>query len=152
MRLRFVHSRKIELQRRSFEFHIFLPVFNVEIFSQLSLYTFRTNLLTAFAPIVNGFLPLSVIPKSTLHCILQEVVLNENEQGSRLNITIPMTSFMTYYETKLLRQVVSSDFGLIFTMAILFSSQATVLKVYHAVQVPMPDHYHSQSVSLGHRN
>ena len=104
-----------------------------------SLYTFRTNLFTAFAPIVYGFLPLSVIPKSTLHSILQEVVLNENEQGSRLNLAIPMTSFMTYYETKLLRQVVSSDFGLIFTMAIPFSSQATVLKVYHAVQVPMPD-------------
>ena len=50
-----------------------------------------------------------------------------------------MTSCMTYYETKLLRQVVSLDFGLIFTMEITFSSQATVLRGYHAVQVSMPD-------------
>ena len=68
---------------------------NLRAYYQYRQYYDRTNIFTVFVPIFNGFLPLSKIPKSTLHSILQDVALNENEQGSRLNLAIPMTSFIT---------------------------------------------------------
>ena len=46
---------------------------------------------------------------------------------------------MTFYETKLLGQICSSDYGLVFTLAVPFYSQATVLQVHHAIKIPMPD-------------
>ena len=81
----------------------------------------------------------SVVPKSTLYNILPEVVLQESEAGSRLTLAILIGNLMTYREPKLLRQVVSSDFGLVLTLAVPFSSQATVLQMYHAIKIPMPD-------------
>ena len=46
---------------------------------------------------------------------------------------------MKFYETKLLRQMFSSVYGLVFTLAVPFPSQATVLQVHHAIKIPMPD-------------
>ena len=77
--------------------------------------------------------------------VLQEVVLNENELGTRLTLAIPFAHLMTYYETKLLRQVISTEFSLVFTLAIPFSSQSTILQVYHAIQIPMPDSHSSKA-------
>ena len=78
-----------------------------EIF-RASLHTFRTNIFRAFAPIVNGFLLLSVSPNSTLQTNLREVVLQGSEAGSRFTLVFPIWSLLTYYETKLSRQVVPS--------------------------------------------
>ena len=94
---------------------------------------------TAFVPFVNGFLPLSSVPESALHNNLREVVLQDSEAGSRLTLATPIGNLMTYYETKLLRQKVPSGFGLNFTLAVPISSQATVLPLYHAIKIPMPD-------------
>ena len=123
----------------------------LEIF-HASFYTFRPNNFTAFAPNANGFLPLSVVPKSTLHNTLCEVVLQESEAGSRPALAIPMGNLMKYYETKLLRQVVSSECGLVFTLAVPFCSQSTVLQVYHAIKISLPDKHNAKASARGCRN
>ena len=108
------------------------------------LYTFGTNIFTGFGPIVNVFLPLSVLPRDILSKILQ-IVLSEHDIGSRLTLAIPFAPLMTYYKTKILRKVISSDFGLIFTMAIPLASHSTILHVYRAIQRRMPDPHTSKA-------
>ena len=111
----------------------------LEVF-RASLYTFRANIITAFAPFINGFLPLSAVPESALHNNLLEVVLQVSEAGSRPTLATPIGNLMTCYETKFLRQKFSPDFGLNFTpISVPISSQATVLPIYHAINIPMPD-------------
>ena len=112
-------------------FHSILQIFRA------SFHTFRTNIFRTFARIVNGFLPLSVSQNSALRTNLRKVVLQGNETGSRLTLAFPIWSLLTYYETKLSRQAVPSEFELVFTLAVPFCSKATVLQVYHAIKSPM---------------
>ena len=51
---------------------------------RLALASFRTNLLQNLSAMVNGFLPLSIISKETLHEIFLAVMTNEIENGSWL--------------------------------------------------------------------
>ena len=51
---------------------------------------------------------------------------------------IPIESLMSYTDTKLVSRVVSTDFGLLFTLLVPFSSESTVRDVFHAIIVLMP--------------
>ena len=76
--------------------------------------------------------------------ILREVVLQWSGAGSCFTLAIPIWNLKTYYETKLLRQVVLSKFGLVFTLEIPFFSKTTLLKVHHAIENPMLDKYNAK--------
>ena len=65
--------------------------------------------------------------------------MSEHNVRTKLTLGIPLAYLMTYYETKLLQPVTSSEFGLVFTMPLPFASQSTIWHVYHAIQVPTPD-------------
>ena len=104
---------------------------------RLALARFRTNLQNLSA-MVNGFLPLSIISKETLHEILLAVMTNEIENGSRLILAIPLTDILTYYESKLLQKIESDEAGIIFTSSVPLASKSTLLTVYEAIPIPMP--------------
>ena len=103
-----------------------------------SVYAFKMNLFTASPAIAEGMLPLSLIPKRVLAEILQSFVIRSQFTASRLTLSIPIANIMSYYETKLVSNVISTDFGLMFTLSIRFSSGETVLDVFHAIPLPMP--------------
>ena len=113
-------------------FHSTLKIFRA------SLHTFRTHIFTVFAPNVIGFLPLSVSPNSTLQTNLRAVVLQGSEAGSRFTLAIPIWSLMTSYETKLLRQLVPSKLGLVFTVAVPFYQKQQYYKFITPSKVQCP--------------
>ena len=96
------------------------------------------NLFTASPAIAEEMLPLSLIPKRVLVEILQSFVIRSQFTASRLTLSIPIANIMSYYETKLFSNVISTDFGLMFTLSIPFSAGETVLDVFHAIPLPMP--------------
>ena len=56
-----------------------------------------------------------------------------------LPLAIPMIQVLTYYETKILRNVDIVDDGMYYTLAIQFVSAARVLNFYEAIPKPMPN-------------
>ena len=82
-------------------------------------------------------IPLSLIPKRVLVDILQSFVTRSQFTASRLILSIPIANIMSYYETKHVLNVISTDFGLMFTVSIPFSSGETILDVFHAIPLPM---------------
>ena len=105
---------------------------------RLALATFRTNLLQNISAMVNGFLPLSIISKETLHGLLLAVMTNEIENRSQLTLAIPLTDILTYYESKLLQKIESNEAGIIFNFSVPLASKSTLLTVYEAIPIPIP--------------
>ena len=51
---------------------------------------------------------------------------------------IPIDNLMSYNETKLVSQTVSTDFSLHLTFLIPLSSESTLLDIFQAIPIPMP--------------
>ena len=103
-----------------------------------SLHSFRMTLLGSSSTMADGFLPLTLIPRQILQDVLHQVLLQATPAHHQSSFSIPIENLMSYYETKLVSQVVSTDFGLLFTLLIPFSSESTVLDLFHAIPIPMP--------------
>ena len=101
-------------------------------------YTFRSTLLTAFMTMTNEFLPISLVPREHLEKVLVSVQRSLGNDDQMLSLAIPIIKNLTYYESKLLREVTINDLGLVFKMAIPLASRETVLEVYEAILLPMP--------------
>ena len=84
------------------------------------------------------FLPISLGPSEDLEKVLVSVQRSLGNDDQILSLAIPINKFLTYYESKLLREVTTSDLGLVFKMAIPLASRETVLEVYEAILLPMP--------------
>ena len=104
-----------------------------------AIYTYRMNVLNAIQTLLQQHLPMSLVPKESLLAILQSVGDELVLSGSRLSLAIPPNSdIMSYYDSKLLRDVVMVKEGLILTLAIPLKSRQTVFSTYSARVVPMP--------------
>ena len=104
-----------------------------------AIYTNRMNVLNAIPTLLQQHLPMSLVPKESLLTILQSVGDELVLSGSRLSLAIPPNSdIMSYYDAKLLRDVVTVNEGLILTLAIPLASRQTVFLTYSARVVPMP--------------
>ena len=104
-----------------------------------AIYTNRMNVLNAIPSLLQQHLPMSLVPKESLLAILQSVGDELVLSGSRLSLAIPPNSdIMSYYDAKLLRDVVTVNEGLILTLAIPLASRQTVFSTYSARVVPMP--------------
>ena len=55
-----------------------------------------------------------------------------------MSLAIPPTDLLSYYDAKLLRDVVTLDEGLVLTPAIPLASRQTVFSTYQPQIVPMP--------------
>ena len=103
-----------------------------------STYTFRSTSLTAFMTMTNEFLPISLVPREHLEKVLVSVQRSLGHDDQMLSLAIPINKILTYYETKLLREVTTNDLGLVFKMAIPLASRETVLEFFEAILLPMP--------------
>ena len=101
-------------------------------------YTFRSTLLTAFMTMTNEFLPISLVPREHLEKILVSVQRSSGNDDQMLSLAISINKILTYYESKLLREGTTNDLGLVFKMATPLASRETVLQVYEAIILPMP--------------
>lgn len=104
-----------------------------------ALFTYRINLLNSLTPMSNNHLPMSLVPKSSLLEILKQIALSQIDSVDRLTLAILPRNVLTYYETKLLREVTANELGLMFTFSIPMSSSETVLDVFEAIPIPMPN-------------
>ena len=104
-----------------------------------AVYTYRMNILNLIPTLLQQHLPMSLVPKSSLSAILKSVASELVTTGSRLSLAIPPNSdLLSYYDAKLLRDVLTVREGLILTLAIPLASRQTVFSTYSAKVVPMP--------------
>ena len=104
-----------------------------------AVYTYRMNILNAIPTLLQQHLPMSLVPKSSLSAILKSVASELVTTGSRLSLAIPPNSdLLSYYDAKLLRDVLTVREGLILTLAIALASRQTVFSTYSSKVVPMP--------------
>ncbi len=103
-----------------------------------ALFSYKSNILLSLGDMINGMMPLNLIPKNHLREILQEVVLKHANGGSRLTLAIPLHSLLTYYETPLIEEITTIESGLFLNVMIPLSSGATSFRVFKPTAVPMP--------------
>ena len=68
-----------------------------------ALHTYRINMMNSIQPILNNFLPMSLVPRQSLLAILESVASEQGRSKDRLSLAIPMDEILSYYESRLLR-------------------------------------------------
>ena len=104
-----------------------------------ALYTYRMNVLNSIPTLLQQHLPMSLVPKESLLAIVNSVGDELHRAGERLSLAIPTnTDPLSYYDAKLVRDVITVEEGLILTLAIPLASRTTAFSVYRAHVIPMP--------------
>ena len=104
-----------------------------------ALWAYRVTLLGAVAPLSNGKLPMAIIDRKSLEAILTAVGAQLLRDDERLTLAIPLSEPLAYYEAELVRQVTSTEAGLVITLAVPLTTRELVLDVYQAITLPMPN-------------
>ena len=104
-----------------------------------ALWAYRVTLLGAVAPLSNGKLPMAIIDRKSLEAILTAVGAQLLRNDERLTLAIPLSEPLAYYEAELVRQVTSTEAGLVITLAVPLTTRELVLDVYQAITLPMPN-------------
>ena len=115
---------------------------------RIATYSYKLTILNSIMTMVNKFIHMALVPKQILDKILQSLATQQTKEDDRLTLAIPPSQILTYYETKLLTNVVVEDYGMLFRLAVPFASGSTALNLYRAITIPMPtndtDGYASQ--------
>ena len=106
---------------------------------RVAIYSFKLTILNSVMIMVNKLIPMALLPRSDLEEILRVVNHWQSDTNERLSLAIPITQILTYYERKILRNVDIVDDGMYFTLAIPFVTTATVLNLYKAIPIPVPN-------------
>ena len=89
-------------------------------------------------PILNQYLPMSLVPRQPLLTILENVAAEQSRSKDRRSLAIPMDEIISYYESRLLRDVTTVDEGLVMRIAIPWASKQTAFTVFRSIAVLMP--------------
>ena len=81
---------------------------------------------------------MSLVPRQSLLTILQNVAAEQIRSKDRLSLEIPMDEIISYYESRLLRDVITVDQRLVMRIAILLASKQTAFTVFRSIAVLMP--------------
>ena len=81
---------------------------------------------------------MSLVPRESLLIVLEEMIVEQGQADHRLILAIPPNEFPAYYETKLFTDIITLMEGLLVTLSIPLASKQTVLTVYRANPIPMP--------------
>ena len=81
---------------------------------------------------------MSPVPRQSLLAILENVASEQGRSQDRLSLAIPMDEILSYYESCLLRDVITGNHCLIMRIAIPLASKQTAFIVFRAEAVPMP--------------
>ena len=103
-----------------------------------ALYTFKTNMMNSIQPLLNNYLPMSLVPRQAFLAILDDVASEQWRKSDRLSLAIPMDEIIAYYESQLLRDVLVVEEGLIMRIAIPLATKDSAFTVFRAIAVPMP--------------
>ena len=83
-----------------------------------ALYTYKINMMNSIQPLLNNYLPMSLVPRQALLAILDDVASEQWRKSDRLSLAIPMDEIIAYYESQLLRDVLVVEQGIIMRIAI----------------------------------
>ena len=87
-----------------------------------ALYAYNINILNSIPILLNQRLPMSLVPHESLLAILDSVYDAQKMASNRLTLAIPMQDLLSYYDSKLIREVSTVDQGLLLTLAIPLAS------------------------------
>ena len=104
-----------------------------------SIYTYFIDMMNSNQPILNNNLPMSLVPRQSLLTILENVAAEQSRSKDRLSLAIPMDEIISYYESRLLRDVITVDQGLVMGIAIPLASKQTAFTVFRSIAVPMAE-------------
>ena len=102
-------------------------------------FSYKLTILNSVMTMVDKLIPMALVPKTALQEILEAVVRWQTKSNERLSLGIPTNQLLTYYETKILRNVDVMEDGIILTLAIPFVTGATAINFHRAIPVPMPN-------------
>ena len=103
-----------------------------------ALYTYKVNMMNSIQPLLNNYLPMSLVPRQALLAISDDVASEQWRKLDRLSLAIPMDEIIAYYESQLLRDVLVVEQGLIMRIAIPLATKDSAFTVFRAIAVPMP--------------
>ena len=95
-------------------------------------------MMNSIQPILNNCLPMSLVPRQSLLTILKNVAAEQSRSKDRLSLAIAMDEIISYYESRLLRDVITVDQGLVIRIAIPLAPKQTAFTVFRSIAVPMP--------------
>ena len=87
---------------------------------------------------LNNYLLKSLVPRQSLLTILDNVELEQWRQMDRLSLVHRLDEILAYYESKLLRDVIVVEQGLIMRIAISLSTKESAFPVFRAIALLMP--------------
>ena len=103
-----------------------------------SVYAYRMSTLASFAVAVDHFIPLSLVPTQHLATVLQAVAQQPHVRNAKLQLAMPITEILSYYETKILTAVHTNELGLMLVVAVPMTRQPVAMTVYRGHHIPMP--------------
>ena len=75
---------------------------------------------------------MSLVPRQSLVSILENVAAEQSRSKDRRSLAIPMDEIISYYESRLLRDVITFDQGLVMRIAIPLASKQTAFTVFRS--------------------
>ena len=75
--------------------------------------TYRINIMNSNKPILNNYLPMSLVPRQSLLTFLENVAAEQSRSKDRLSLAIPMDEILSYYESRFSRDVITVNQGLV---------------------------------------
>ena len=106
------------------------------------------NPLNDIPVLLRGHLPMSLTLMDSLIVILENVATQQSETADRLQLAIPMTDLLSYYESRLLAYAITVPEGLLLTLKIPLASRQTVLTLFEAKLIPIPYPNDPQAVPI----
>ena len=116
----------------------FLSVLYADIKSYRSaLYAYKINILNSILILLDQRLLMSLVPRESVVDILNSVYVSQKMESNRLTLAIPMQDRLSYYDSKLIREVSTVDQGVLLTLAIPLASSQAAFNVYESHLIPM---------------
>ena len=102
-----------------------------------ALFAFRMNILNAVPVLLEGHLPMSLIPIGSLLAIMDSVSLRQSKAEGRLSLAMSPSDLFCYYDSRLLADAITVSEGLLLTLSIPLASHQTVFTLFEAKLIPM---------------
>ena len=96
---------------------------------RIATYAYRLTILDSVMTMIFKIVPMTLVPNGVLSEILESIATHQTKINDWLTLAFPPSQILTYYETRLLTNVVVNDYGVIFRLAIPFASGSAAQSV-----------------------
>ena len=103
-----------------------------------ALHTYRKRTMNSIQSMLNFYLPISLVPRQSLPKILDDVAVEQWRATDRITLAIPIVEVSTYFESKLLLDVIVFEQRLIMSIENPLPTKESAFTVPGAKVVPMP--------------